>query len=305
MNRRSTQPRYVPRQGNRGVQQGWAGAKPVPLPGMAADKVRKIIKKIPPSKMKKAISESMGGRGVGAFGGLASIIVPQLLDEVARAVPGRRTDASSIMNVLGTVGAFMPGGQWLPIIASLGGPIIDIIIAAAEAAAKNNVVPGTMTVQADLKDYADYVAQPGNELVTYDEWKQYLEKKSAQDKAKCTPITRAVLGNLSLDDFLTKNEIERETAAATKKADPSATRQPTKEEQELLDTTKGTFGGGVYLKKDPATAGPNAPAPATEAPPGISIMEESRDRRTPNNATRQPTEEEQYLLDRAMFGGGF
>lgn len=244
MNRRSSQPRYVPRQGNRGVQQGWAGAKPVPLPGMAADKVKKIIKKIPPSKMKKAISDSMGGRGVGAFGGIASIIVPQLLDEVARAVPGRRTDASSIMNVLGTVGAFMPGGQWLPIIASLGGPIIDIIIAAAEAAAKNNVVAGTMTVQADMKDYADYVAQPGNELVTYDEWKQYLEKKSAQEKAKCTPITRAVLGNLSLDDFLQKNEIERETAAATKKADPSVTRQPTKEEQDLFDKGIGTFGGG-------------------------------------------------------------
>ncbi len=231
------------RQGNRGVQQGWAGAKPVPLPGMVSSKVQKIMKKVPPQQLRKALDHAVNGTlgttsGLGAVGGVASIIVPQLLDEVARVVPGRRTDASSIASTIGMIGGLIPGGQWLPLIGSLSGPILDILIAAIEASAKNNVVPGTMSVSADLKDYAAYVSQPGNETVTYDEWKKYLEDKNLQDKAKCVPITKAMLGKLSLEDFLKQEDIPVEAPAATKKADPNATRQPTEEEKKALENAR-------------------------------------------------------------------
>lgn len=239
-----------------GVQKSGYQLPPVKLPGMTpekkkmwAEKAETVLKQV---NMRVEMEqrnpaqnpEATYQRNQNLLKGITSVVGPAVLDEVAELVPGRRRDISGAVRDLASYASFIPGlGPYAYAFSAFGGPILDIIIATAEAAAKNNVVPGAMTAPAGLEEYATFLKENPDADLTFEEYKEYMKQMQEYEQRmagkSCQKITSDMLGGMTLEEYAAENGIEitdepEETPPAYKKKDPNKFREPTKEEREAL-----------------------------------------------------------------------
>lgn len=236
-----------------GVQKSGYQLPPIKLPGMTPEKKKKVeevvrfmsatqqLNKVAPPKTEEEIFR----RNQNAFKGIASIVGPTILEEVANLVPGRRRDASNALQQFSSIASFIPGiGQYAYLMGAIGGPLMDLIIAAAEAAAKNNAVPGVMNAPADLEEYAKFLNENKDANITIEEWREYKkqleEYEKRQSGAMCRKITPEMLGDMTLEEFAAQagldiEDMEDEAPPTYKKFTAEETRDITEEERKLLE----------------------------------------------------------------------
>ena len=234
-----------------GVQKAGYNLPPVKLPGLSEKAKNRIAKQV--EEMQSAASAGpqiqspptnrMDPRLRVAAQGIASVVGPALLEEVARVIPGRRTDASDFLRQYGQYAAMIPGlGPYAYLFTSLGGPLLDILIASAEAGARNQMVQGAMTAPVGMEEYVEFLRKHPDANMTMDEYKQYKAELAAYENEgkSCRRITKEMLGDMTLEEYAEENDIPVRSEADDrgppqyKKFTPDEVRQPTKEELDIL-----------------------------------------------------------------------
>lgn len=237
-----------------GVQRSGYNLPPVALPGLTQKEKSKIATQLqqtlaaPSPRVKTPMIQSPSKPAVDPrFGvaakGVASVVGPAILEAIAKKVPGRRTDASDFLNAYGNLAAFIPGlGPYAYLLTSLGGPFLDILIASAEAQAKNQMIQGAMTAPVGFEEYAEFLKNNPDANLTLDEYKKYKEdlKKYENTQKSCRRVTQDMLGDMTLEEYAAENGIDiKDESEDTgppqyKKFTPDEIRQPTQEEIEIL-----------------------------------------------------------------------
>lgn len=228
-----------------GVQKSGYNLPPVKLPGMTPEIQKRLEKTIQDIQVRNATRQAPSTPSGTRFGpaaqGIASVVGPALIEEIAKRIPGRRTDASDFLNTFSSFAGVIPGvGPYAYLLSTLGGPLLDIIIASAEAQAKNQMVQGAMTAPVGFEEYAEFLKKNPDANLTMDEYKQYKAELAAYENSgkTCTRITQDMLGDMTLEEYAAANGIEikegEDQPPQYKKFTQEELRQPTKEELDIL-----------------------------------------------------------------------
>ncbi len=237
-----------------GVQKSGYALPPVKLPGLTEAQKNSVAKiaarvnapaKAPPGRAPQSQEPFISAKASNTAQGLATVLGPAIIDEIANLLPDRSTAGSNALKQISPYASMIPGvGQYAYLLSSLGGPLLDFIITLSEQAAKNNVVPGLMNPGNSFAEYAEFMKNNPDAKMTLDQYVEYKKKvkEYEQSQGSCRKITKEMLGDMTLEEYAQEMGIEfrtEETKPPTfPKYTPEELRQPTQEEINLLQNAR-------------------------------------------------------------------
>jgi hypothetical protein len=234
-----------------GIQKsGWG--KPVPLLGLTKEAASQIKSSLQSKGITKSIVKNMDGfrnRTVDSFSipgrffsdQTAWMAAAEAQQELQKYRLQPEDPAWEFVDQIGSV--VSTGLNYInPLLGALAGPAIEGIAQLATQAAKNNAFEGTMSLGskedvADFQRYAKWLEEnPDIVGITLEEWKQYDNKLKEYngEGGSCQRITPAMLGGLTVEEYMKQNGVSPAGAPPEKPKSKGSNRAPTKEEEEAL-----------------------------------------------------------------------
>ena len=237
------------------TRSGWG--KPVPLLGLTKNQQKQIMSKVQSKGVSKSVVKNMTAfknRTVSSSSIPGRFFSDQAMWIAAAEAQQelqkyRLNPEDPNWEIVDQVGSIVSSGlNYInPILGAIAAPVIEGITQIATQAAKNNAFEGTMGLGSnedisDFKRYTEYVAQMEKEGyfgLTFDAWKKWDTEMKAyyNEGGSCQKITQAMLGGLTLEEYMKENGINPAGPPPTAPKGEKQ-REVTKQEEEDLKNVR-------------------------------------------------------------------